>query len=299
MASQNLPAPVAIPENLTQLPWYLPSIGTRLTDGFRALLSEYANIPEELQCEHIYQARDAAFQTFPLATIGEFWFLTLGLSEHPKYTLLVERLKLASTIKRPILVDIGTCIGQDLRKLVYDGAIPEQFVGIDIFADFAEVGYSFFKDKTLMGNCFETADIFETNEQDYLNRTLGSWDVVTSSLFLHAFDLANQFKAITKMFKLVKGRGSCILGLTGADLNGQDVPVLPPLVPEGVKKSRYVHSTETLTELFKAVSESLGLEVSIETGYQEDVDSVYTQAIQTSFFATSNARILFYFVEIL
>ncbi|KAF2185799.1 hypothetical protein K469DRAFT_687644 [Zopfia rhizophila CBS 207.26] len=288
----------AVPERLVKLPWYLPCIGSRLTPACRALLSNYAKIPTAKQEAYIYHARDSAFLTFPLGTIGEFWFLVLGLAEHPSYARLINRLKDAPDKNKPILIDLGTCLGQDLRKLVYDGAASSQLLGIDKFPQFADIGYSFFQDAEEMKDCFVTADVFVADERDTLSMSKGTWDIVTSSMFLHSFDWDGQVAAVKKMFGLAEGKGSWIMGLIAADMEEQKVPILPPIVPEGVKMSRYVHNKESLSRLFQDVSKELGIEVTIEMSYQEDVESAYTHALQTSFFATMEARLLFYMVEI-
>ncbi|KAH7074915.1 hypothetical protein BKA63DRAFT_444408 [Paraphoma chrysanthemicola] len=288
-----------LPETLTNLPWYLPSIGPMLTPECQELLSDYAQVPTEKHEMYIYEARDDAFATFPLGTIGEFWFLVLGLSEHPFYGTLLNRLRNALDPYSPVLVDLGTCLGQDLRKLVHDGASPRQLLGIDKFPQFAEIGFSFFRDSEKMNGRFLTADVFEHDESDALNETKGTWEVVTSSMFLHSFDWETQKVAVRKMFELARAKDSWLMGLMGGDLEEQDVPILPPLVPENVRVSRFIHSTTSLSRLLMEVGHELGRTITVHTSYQEDKESTYTKALAESYFASGKARLLFYFVEIL
>ena len=50
-----------------------------------------------------------------------------------------------------VVLDVGTFIGHDLRRFVYDGAPSEKLYGVDIVNHF-DVGYDFFRDRVYM--CF-------------------------------------------------------------------------------------------------------------------------------------------------
>ncbi|KAF2279510.1 uncharacterized protein EI97DRAFT_350775, partial [Westerdykella ornata] len=252
------------------LPWYLPMIGPTLTLACQDLLIGYAKIPDEELEVHILNTRDQAFSVYPLATIGEFWFLVLGLSEHPSYTCLLNRLKNASDKTKPLLIDLGTCLGQDMRKLIYDGAESCQLLGVDKCPQFEMVGYELFRDADKMKGRFICADILATDLDNPLEKTRGTWEIVVSSMLLHSFDWNIQTAIVKKMMGLTSGKGAWTIGLLAGDLEEHEVPIPPPLVPEGVKMTRFIHSKESLERIFKTVSAELQVEVKIQVSYQED-----------------------------
>lgn len=217
------------------------------------------------------------------------------------YKRIVERLTLHNDESRPAatLIDLGTCLGQDIRKLIHDGVQPAQLLGVDKYPQFLTVGHHLFQDHAATQSCFQAADIFDGDEKGVLSTTAGTWDIVASAQLLHAFDWAKQKQVVKLMFQLARGKGSWLAGLLTGGLKGHSVPVPPPLVPVGVHVERYIHSAETLRQLFQEAADEVGLSISIGVGYQEDPESLYTTEITKGFFTTPDARLLFYFVEIL
>jgi hypothetical protein len=68
-------------------------------------------------------------------------FLNPAISIHPSYSMILERLK-----KGASLVDVGTFIGQDLRRLVVDGAPSTNLYGVDIVNHW-DIGFDMFRDR--------------------------------------------------------------------------------------------------------------------------------------------------------
>ncbi|KAI9876369.1 MAG: hypothetical protein M1830_006663 [Pleopsidium flavum] len=282
------------------LPWYQASYGSRLTPETRNLLEHYAHVPPSEIEAHIYKIRDAAWTVFPFPCIGEFWFLTLGLSAHPRYNDLLARVKSASDKTRPLLIDLGTCLGQDLRKLVYDGAAPTQLLGVDVFPDFEAVGHDFFRDADRFAGRFVAADIFSTADSA-LARTKGTWDVVASCMFLHSFDWAGQVAACKKMVELAAGPGSWIMGGMTANVHAREQVLKPPFVPEGVKRSVFMHSKESFGRLWDEVKKDTRVEVKVWAEYEEG-ESESKEANEQgagNLFGNSEQKLLWYMIEML
>ena len=239
--------------------------------------------------------RDSAFRVLPLATIGEFWFLVLGLLEHPQYSRALDRLL---KDRSQTLIDLGTCLGQDIRKLIYDGVSPSQLCGVDKYSQFFDVGNALFGDKDNTEAIFKTGDLL-ADEDPLWSDTTHQWDIVISCQLLHAFDLRTQERVVRRMLSLAKGTGSWLFGVLAGDLDAHEVPVLPPLVPEGCKVTRYIHNVETLRNLFERICEEDGVSAKVIISVQEDPDSTYTKELRSGYFTTANARILSYSVELL
>ncbi|KAI4155585.1 MAG: hypothetical protein LQ340_000899 [Diploschistes diacapsis] len=111
----------------------------------------------------------------PWPCIGEFWFLAFGLSLHPLCAQLLDHLKHPSSSPRRLL-DIGTCLGQGLRHLVFTGGVPAaQLFGTDILPAFEEAGCALFDDVNTFKGHFIAADFLSGDPQSPLMKTQGEW----------------------------------------------------------------------------------------------------------------------------
>jgi hypothetical protein len=82
-------------------------------------------------------------------------------------------------------LDLGCCVAQDLRKLVYDGAPSKNTYGSDLQADFMNIGYDLFLDKDTLGTTFIAADIFDESEKSGLKVLEGTVDIIHAAFFFH------------------------------------------------------------------------------------------------------------------
>ena len=64
--------------------------------------------------------RGQVWKIAPYPCVGGFKFLELNMSLSPTYGNVLSRLKGGDK-----LLDLGCCLGQDIRKLVYDGVPSE------------------------------------------------------------------------------------------------------------------------------------------------------------------------------
>lgn len=243
--------------------------------------------------------RDQAWAVFPFPCIGEFWFLTLGLSAHPRYGELLARLTAASDKSKAVLIDLGTCLGQDLRKLVHDGAASTQLLGVDIFPAFEAVGHALFRDEEKFAGRFAAADIF--SDSDALAETRGTWEMVSSCMFLHSFDWAGQLVACKNMVQLATRSGSWIVGGLTASVDAREQELKPPFVPEGVKRSVYVQSRESFARLWDEVRNATGVDFKMWAEY-DDGESESKKAHEGgagNFFGGSGQKLLWFWIEIL
>lgn len=108
------------------------------------------------------------------------------------------------------LLDLGCCFGQDIRKLVYDGAPSENITGSDLDAGFIDLGYDLFRDKNKLKSTFKTGDFFAPEKAGLED---GSFDFVHASSFFHLFNLDEQADAIARCLCLLKRKpGSALFG---------------------------------------------------------------------------------------
>lgn len=103
------------------------------------LLEKYSGIPAEQQIDHILRLRNQAYAAYPYPCLGRFRFLEIDLARHPlyrSYVLPTMQGKLADQSEIPNFLELGTCLGQDIRKLIYDGANSDRCFGTDILPAF-------------------------------------------------------------------------------------------------------------------------------------------------------------------
>ncbi|TVY85534.1 Methyltransferase ausD, partial [Lachnellula suecica] len=186
-----------------KLPWYQPSLERKLNERVRKVLEEYSGLaPDEVE-PHIYNIREQAWSIFPWPCIGEFWFLELGLSRHPSYPLILSQLKTPDP--NHTLLDLGTCLGQDLRELAHAGVPISSLYGADLISGFEQAGHSLFRDADRFEkDRFITGDVMTDDEGDGLVETRGTWGLVHIAMFLHIWSLEDQERACENILKLLR-----------------------------------------------------------------------------------------------
>lgn len=202
------------------------------------------------------QQRDRAYETFAYHTIGQLLFLNLHSATHPQYKNVLNRLQ-SSGHK---LLDVGCCFGQEMRKLVYDGAPAELLYGIDIEPTFISLGYELFKDHGKLQSTFIVGDIFDLD----LDNFRGEIDIVLAKAFFHLFSWEQQVLIGQLLVSLLKSRpGSMVFGMH----LGSVKPGEYKLGPKGPMTFR--HSPDTLAELWREAAgsdaESWKVESSVDT----------------------------------
>ncbi|KAI9849550.1 MAG: hypothetical protein M1838_000133 [Thelocarpon superellum] len=267
-----------------EYPWYATSVGDQLTPEVREVLHDYAGVgavvgpsrkeggkenedeDEDEMVKHVYAVRDAAWEIYPWPCIGLFFFLQFSLSTHPDYETILRTLKHDPAAR---LLDLGTCLGQDIRKLIHDGASPTQLYGSDVFPEFEGAGHLLFRDAEKLAGHFIVADVFDESVNSALIRTRGSWDVVALFLVLHVWDLDTQVRACKAVLLLLKAReGACIVGLQTGALQPKHIPLWPPFKTDGKEEFVYRHSVDTFRLMWEGVGKELGVPLDIAVEYR-------------------------------
>ena len=233
-----------------------------------------------------------AWEVFPFPCIGEFWFLSFGLSAHPYYQQILERLK---TDPSERLLDLGCCLGQDLRRLAYDGAPIQCLYGSDLFAGYEDAGYTLFRDKKDFSEHYITADIFDESSDSALEKTAGTWTVISIFMFLHTMNLDDAVRACKRMLHLLsKKNDSCIIGTQTGSMTPKEFPLGPPFVEKVGDRTVYRHSLETFIEMWRKVETETGVKLDVWAEYQtQDETGSHGGGGKTMFGGEDNRRIHF------
>lgn len=200
--------------------------------------------------------------------IGLWWWLKLGLSTHPQYPELLARFQAHSSASPVKFLDLGTCLGQDVRKLIHDGAPVECVYSSDIFAGYEAVGHALFRDLEKMRGHFIHGDIFDNAPDAPLVKTRGTWDVVSIMLFLHAFKWDDQVAICKSILKLLKPQpGSMVIGLQHANTKSGEEQIIRQYQQERPDKYVFTHNKETFKQMWEEIAESEGLDLKILVDY--------------------------------
>ena len=195
------------------------------------------------------------------------------MSQHPEYdSAIIPRLKAGSS-----LLDIGSCLGQDLRKCVFDGAPPENLYATDVFPEYEELSFDLWQDKERMAkDHYITADLLADNAAFSRSNLMmklgpGQMDIIAISMFLHLFDKQNQLRAATRILRLLSHNpGSMIVGSQAGVVNACEQPLKPPFdkTQDGEKRTIYRHSPSSFTQLWEEAGLAAGVPLKISAIFQ-------------------------------
>ncbi|KAH8899965.1 hypothetical protein GQ53DRAFT_205443 [Thozetella sp. PMI_491] len=214
----------------------------------RDLLENYSHVSSEEVEKTVIELRDKAWEVWPYPCIGQFRFLELNLAGRTGlYERLVARLKAGDTF-----LDVGCCLGQDIRKLAYDGVPGDNLAGAELNGGFIDLGYELFRDKETLSARFIVANILE--EDGPLREYHGQFDVVQLGMILHLFSWEEQVQAFAHAAKLLKADkpGTSVIGQATGHLDG---------IKTGTwQKQTFKHNGETFKKLIEEVSAKTGIQ---------------------------------------
>jgi len=126
-----------------------------------------------------------------------------------------------------ILLDIGPGLGQDIRKLVYDGVSSTSIVGLELDPGLLELGFDLFRDRQTLNVPFVIGDLLvfgskstDTGHEDSDSLNIDKppnlhnrFTIINAASLLHLFPLPTQHRLVQAMIRLLLPQpGSRILG---------------------------------------------------------------------------------------
>ena len=167
-------------------------------------------------------------------------------------------------------------MGQDLRKLVFDGAPSENLYASDVFPQYEGLSYELWRDRESFPHHFLADDVLADNEH-FLRGALmtklgpGQTDIIAINMFLHLFDYENQLKVATRILRLLSHRpGSLILGSQAGVRPPMEQPLKPPFdkTENGETRSIYRHSPDSFIELWQKAGAFAGVPIRVWADFQ-------------------------------
>ncbi|KAL6721972.1 hypothetical protein ACLMJK_001077 [Lecanora helva] len=194
------------------VPYYIKDADVpAVSSAARKVLEEYSGVPPAEVQSHVLKVRECAWQIHPFPCIGSVRFLDFSLSTMPSYKTIIA--SLSKTNDPTTLLDVGCCFGQDLRKLIVDGAPASQVVGVDLRPEFIDLGYELFLDRATFDGRFVAGDVFDKTPGNSLEALEGTISFVHVTHFFHLFDREQQVAAASRLVRFLKDEpGTVILG---------------------------------------------------------------------------------------
>lgn len=191
-------------------------------------------------------------------------------------------------------LDVGTCVGQELRALANDGAPTENLYGTgelifssllrhgllnltpwifiaDITDAYWPLSFELFNDRATFKATFIQSDIFD-HSSELATKLAGSCDIIYLGLLLHLFSYDLQVEASCRIVELSKGSGSIIVGKSGGwDKAGVQKRALT-IQNEGKNNQpeRFRHDKDSFTKMWEEVSHRTKTEWIVEIDIEKD-----------------------------
>ncbi|KIP09368.1 hypothetical protein PHLGIDRAFT_126378 [Phlebiopsis gigantea 11061_1 CR5-6] len=232
------------------------SLLTLTEDESEFLHSSITNDDAELKAR-ILEVQKEAYKEHPYPCIRAFHFVNLFMAVNPIYPEVLAAGKAGDTL----FIDLGCCMGTDVRKLVADGYPAARVLGCDLRQSFLDFGYELFRDEDTCGIHFFPSDVFEVpypgdstpapsidvaDVSDIVQLRGAVTHFYTGALF-HLFDEQTQYALALRVAMLLKrAPGTVVFGRhQGLQEAG--------MIDDHMYRVRYGHSVASWPEMWKKV----------------------------------------------
>ncbi|KAN0095788.1 hypothetical protein V8E51_016499 [Hyaloscypha variabilis] len=230
-----------------------------IQDSGRRLLYQYSGIPNEEMDDHIETIRTMALKVCPYPCIKMYRFMDISIATLPIYPEILDRTKNGDKF-----LDLGCCLGQEIRQLVFDGTPSKNTYGSDLYGGYFPVGYKLFKDQDRLQTTFIAADIFDNTSK--LTELEGKINIIYTGAFFHLFGLEEQKKIAARVVQLLAPRpGSMVCG----QQSGNEKPGEYGRKGDTSGRKSFRHNPQSWKELWDHVGEITGSKWDVEA----DLDS--------------------------
>ncbi|KAJ8518181.1 hypothetical protein ONZ45_g4716 [Pleurotus djamor] len=248
--------------------------------------------------DHIMKVQQVAYDVFGYQCIRNFSFLKLKISRLPDYQRV---LKISQERPDAILLDIGCCFGNDLRKAVADGWPVENAIASDLYQEFWDAGHQLFRTtpetfpaKFIQGDIFNVSHI-APRDPFYAPPTTprpslpsltsliplqGHISAIHASAFIHLFNEEQQLQICKLLATLLSPEpGSVIFGCHG----GLPKKGLRQQIFKNIDYRMFCHDPESFKELWETQVFEKGT-VKVETQLVERVRTDTEVNVGTMFY---------------
>lgn len=167
---------------------------------------------------------------------------------------------------------MGACLGQDVRKLIHDGAPPASLAGAELSQTFIRLGYELFRDSPADVSMVEANILTPLGEgggtsSSPLGQFRGRLRVVQLGMILHLFTWEEQLAAFENTIALLRDEpGVLIIGQATGNLDGV---VTQTLTVGGANRGTCKHNVESFKKLIKEFEDRTGTQWDVEAELDE------------------------------
>jgi SAM-dependent methyltransferase len=189
-------------------------------------------------------------------------FLDLHMSQHPFYPTILSRFTNSPATR---LLDVGCGLGQDVRKLVFDGVPAKQIYAVELKAGLISAGHDLFMDGGKEGITFLQGDAINddirTWKKDF--QIEEGFEMIHTGALFHLFAWETQLTIAKNLVELVHGKDEAVIfGWTFAAHEAGLRSVGP-----NKEAKVYGHNEESARRFWKEVGDVTGTEWEIEVRF--------------------------------
>ncbi|KAI0685825.1 hypothetical protein BC835DRAFT_490784 [Cytidiella melzeri] len=207
--------------------------------------------------KRIMEVQKEAYAEHPYPCIRGFHFVNLMMSANPIYPQVLQAGKSGN---HSVLLDLGCCMGSDVRKIVSDGYPAKNVLGVDLRQQFLDLGYRLYGQS--WDTNFFTSDIFEVPypfprdtpidttplaSVGDLSQLRGRITHFYAGALFHLFDEATQYALALRVAELLDRK-------TGAVVFGRHQGLIEAgMIDDHLGRNRYGHSAASWPLLWKKI----------------------------------------------
>ncbi|KAI8970882.1 hypothetical protein BD414DRAFT_229957 [Trametes punicea] len=244
---------------LTLAPPLNPSL-LHLSDEERDFLHAVITPNDEELRARILNIQKRAYEKYPYPCIRAFHFVNLMMTANAIYPTVLEAGKKGDSL----FLDLGCCMGTDVRKLVYDGYPASRVLGCDLRPEYIQLGYELFGDADGSPIHFFASDVFDLSTDlqhtqgdtapprdpatvTDLSQLRGALTHIYAGALFHLFDEETQRELAVRLVTLLRrGPGAIIFGRhQGLREEGY--------IKDHLSRRRYGHSEKSWAHLWKSI----------------------------------------------
>ncbi|KAL7908082.1 hypothetical protein GGI35DRAFT_480802 [Trichoderma velutinum] len=241
-------------------------------DSGLKLLREYSGIPDEDVKNHIESIKEKALSVRHYPCIRRYRFLELIMMTTEVYQEVLERVKIGEK-----MMDLGCCFGQEIRKLVHDGAPSANTYGSDLWGEYLSMGYELFKDKDRLQTTFIAADIFDVSSP--LVKLYGRMNIIYVGDFFHLFNLEEQEAIALRIVNLLAPKtDSLIIGRQ----SGGEIAMEYSRAGDTSGRKHFQHNPQSWKQLWDRVGDRTGSKWSADVELCQEFKFKRSVTVDTS-----------------
>ncbi|RAL16039.1 class I SAM-dependent methyltransferase [Aspergillus homomorphus CBS 101889] len=227
-------------------------LGRLLNEGAGKFLEEYVHLSADELENHVRDIANQGWSIKAYPCFAKFLFLQFDLTHSPAYEAIIRHTQAGG-----LFLDLGCGLGQDIRRLAYDGAPGDRLIGLDLVPEFVYLGYQLFRDDATLQSRFLVQDFFEDTPS--MRLFAKKIMAINSGFFMHLWSWKKQLQAAERMIQLLAPeKGAIVSGIHF----GSHAPGVWDGAIDGFE-DMFLHAPETLARLWEEAAAETGSRLKV------------------------------------